>query len=319
MTDEEPTVGNAAAPRTAEQKTARAGLLAGIGAYVIWGVLPLYFLAMRPAGPFEIVALRILFALVFCALLLTVTKGWSRFLGLARQPRVAFTMAIAGALIFVNWQVYLYGALTGHVVETSLGYFINPIVSVFLGVFFLGEKLRPAQWAAVGLSVLAVVVLAVGYGSVPWIALALAFSFGLYGFLKKRVGGQVDAVSGLTMETAWLVPVAVIELAVVGATSGLVFGNAGVGNTLILLSAGVVTAIPLLLFATAASRLPLTVIGFLQYFAPILQFIIGITIAHEAMPPERLLGFCIVWLALIVLSVDAIAAGRARRLVVRTA
>ena len=316
MTDRTPGAGSGPAePRTAEQQSTRTGLIAGVGAYALWGVLPLYFLSMRPAGPFEIVALRVLFALAFCAILLTATKGWARFAGLVRQPRVAFTMGIAGILIFINWQVYLYGALNGHVVETSLGYFINPIVSVFLGVIFLGEKLRPAQWAAVALSLVAVVVLAVGYGSVPWIALALAFSFGLYGFIKKRVGGQVDAVSGLTMETAWLVPVAVVELIVVGATTGIVFGTAGAGNTAILLSAGVVTAIPLLLFATAASRLPLTVIGFLQYFAPILQFIIGITVANEEMPPERLLGFGIVWLALIVLSVDAIAAGRARRLV----
>ncbi len=159
---------------------------------------------------------------------------------------------------------------------------------MFLGVFFLGERLRPAQWTAVGLSFVAVVVLTVGYGAVPWISLILAFSFGFYGYIKKRVGGQVDAVSGLTLETAWLVPIAVVELIVVNAMSGLVFGTAGVGNTLILLSAGVVTAIPLLLFATAASRLPLSIVGFLQYFAPILQFIIGITVVGEAMPPERL-------------------------------
>ncbi|THG29755.1 EamA family transporter RarD [Naasia lichenicola] len=316
MTDGQQTVD--ASGRTAEQSSRRSGLIAGVAAYTIWGVLPLYFLAMRPAGPFEIVALRIVFALVFCALLLTVTRAWPRFLGLARQPKVLFTMGLAGALIFVNWQTYVIGTLGGHVVETSLGYFINPIVTVFLGVFFLGERLRPAQWTAVGLSFVAVVVLTVGYGAVPWISLILAFSFGFYGYIKKRVGGQVDAVSGLTLETAWLVPIAVVELIVVNSMSGLVFGTAGVGNTVILLSAGVVTAIPLLLFATAASRLPLSIVGFLQYFAPILQFIIGITVAGEEMPPERWIGFGIVWLALIVLSVDAIRVGRSRRLVVET-
>jgi chloramphenicol-sensitive protein RarD len=223
-------------------------------------------------------------------------------------------MAIAGALIYINWQTYIFAVLTGHVVEGALGYFINPIVTVVLGVVFLRERLRLAQWIAVGVSAAAIIVIAIGYGTFPWIALILAFSFGLYGFIKKRVGDQVDAVSGLTLETAILTPVAIVVLVVVAtAGGGLVTGTQGTTHLVITLFAGAITAIPLLLFAAAARRLPLVYIGLTQYLAPVMQFLIGVVVLHEAMPAERWIGFALVWVALLVLTVDMLASGRTSR------
>jgi chloramphenicol-sensitive protein RarD len=290
-----------------------AGLTYGIAAYGLWGFLPGYFLLLEPASPWEIVAFRVLMSLGFCALLLTVTRGWRGFIGLARQPRVLFTMALAGALIYVNWQVFVLATLSGHVVESALGYFINPVITVALGVVLLRERLRPLQWIAVGVSVVAILVIAVGYGSFPWIALALAFSFGFYGFIKKRVGAQVDAVSGLTLETAWLTPVAIVQLVITGATVGLSFGNAGPVHVVLMIATGVITAVPLLLFAAAARRLPLVALGLTQYLAPVLQFLTGVLLLHEPMPTGRWIGFCLVWLALVLLTVDMIRAARAGR------
>jgi chloramphenicol-sensitive protein RarD len=297
--------------RTADSdRLDRTGLAAAVTAYLLWGALPLYFLLVVPTGPFELVALRVIFSLVFCALLLTVTRAWKPFLVLLRTPRISLTMALAGALIFVNWQTYVYGVLSGQVVEAALGYFINPIVTVFLGVFFLRERLRLVQWISVGISIIAVLVLAVGGSGVPWIALILAFSFGLYGFIKKRVGPRVDAVAGLTLETTWLLPVAVIQLLVVGLTTGLTIGTVSPLHTALLAGTGVITAVPLLLFAAAARRLPLIWMGFIQFFAPVIQFLAGVLILHEEMPVERWVGFSLVWIALIILTVDMAAAAR---------
>jgi chloramphenicol-sensitive protein RarD len=291
----------------------RSGLIYAISAYVLWGILPIYFLSLVPASAFEIVAWRVLFALVFCAILLTFARKWRAFGALLLNKRVVFTMGVAGALIYVNWQTYVLATLSGHVVEAALGYFINPIVTVFLGVLVQREKLRAAQWVAVGVSVIAVIVLAVGYGSMPWIALILAFSFGLYGLIKKRVGGSVDAVSGLTLETMWLTPVAIVQLIVVGATVGITIGTISVWHTFAMIGTGVITAVPLLFFAAASRRLPLIYMGFIQYFAPFIQFLVGVVLLHEAMPPERWIGFSIVWLALLILTVDMIFAARSNR------
>ena len=295
----------------------RSGLFFAIGAYALWGILPIYFIALEPTGPFEIVAWRVLFSLVFCALVIAVTRAWRPFAILLRDRRVVLTMGLAGLLIFVNWQTYVYATLNGQVVEAALGYFINPIVTVLLGVIVLRERLNATQWVAMGISVVAVVVLAVGYGQLPWIALVLAFSFGLYGLIKKRVGPKVDAVSGLTLETAWLAPLAVVQLVFVGMTTGLTIGTAGAWHTVLLVSAGAVTAVPLLLFAAASRRLPLIYMGFIQYFAPFIQFLVGVFVLQEPMPPERWIGFGLVWLALIVLTFDLLRGVRAsRRLVV---
>ncbi|MDQ1083039.1 MULTISPECIES: EamA family transporter RarD [Microbacterium] len=292
------------------------GALYALGAYLLWGVLPIYFLQLKPTDPFEVVAWRIILAFAFCLLLLTVLRAWRPFLAIVRQPRLMALTALAGVLIYVNWQTYLIGALTEHVIETSLGYFINPIVTVLLGVVVLRERLRVLPWIAIGIAVLAVVVIVVGYGAFPWIALTLAASFGVYGLVKKQIGPSVDAVSGLTLESLWLLPVAVIQLFVVASVSGITLGAVGTLHTALLLSAGAVTAVPLLLFASGARRVPLTVIGLLQFVAPIIQFAIGVWVLHEPMTAERWIGFALVWVALVILSVDSILASRRHRRVV---
>ncbi|MGW9184191.1 EamA family transporter RarD [Agromyces sp. NPDC055661] len=301
------------APPAQRAAVSRSGLAFAIAAYALWGFLPIYFIALEPAGPIEIVGWRVLLSLVFCLLLLTVTRAWRPFMALVRDRRVLFTMGLAGVLIFVNWSTYVYATLTGQVVEAALGYFINPIVTVFLGVLVLRERLNLTQWIAVGISIVAVIVLAIGYGQLPWIALVLAFSFGFYGLIKKRVGPKVDAVSGLTLETAWLAPLAVAQLVFVAMTSGLTMGTVSPWHSALLLMAGVVTAIPLLLFAAASRRLPLIFMGFIQYFAPFIQFLVGVFILQEPMPPERWIGFGLVWLALLVLTFDLIRSARSAR------
>lgn len=289
------------------------GGIYAFGAYFLWGFMPLYFILLAPIGPWEIVVWRILFSLVFCAILLTVTRTWPKLVAILRDRRLVFWTVIAGLLIYVNWQVFLIGILTGHVIEGSLGYFINPIVTVLLGVLVLDERLRPAQWTAIAIAVIAVVVIIVAYGSFPWIALTLAASFGLYGLVKKQIGPRVDAISGLTLESLWLTPIALVQLVVVANTMGLVFGTQGVTHTVLVTLAGVVTAVPLLLFAAGARRAPLVVIGMLQFVAPIMQFLTGWWLLGEPMPLERWIGFGLVWVALIVLMVDSIASARGAR------
>ncbi|MFJ6653912.1 EamA family transporter RarD [Microbacterium sp. NPDC091313] len=289
------------------------GIAYSLGAYVLWGVLPLYFLLLAPSGGWEVVAWRIVLALVFCVLLLAVTRAWRRLVGILRQPRLLALTALAGVLIYVNWQTYVLATLSGHVVEASLGYFINPLVTILLGVLILRERLRPAQWGALALVVAAVAVIVIGYGAFPLIALTLAFSFGLYGLVKKRVGPAVDAVSGLTLESAWLAPVAIVQLAVVGATSGLTIFTAGAAHAVLLLLAGAITAVPLLMFASGARRVPLTLVGMLQFTTPIIQFAIGVWVLHEPMPPERWIGFALVWAALAILTADSVVASRRGR------
>ncbi len=300
--------------RTPAEASSRAGFAAGLLSYLLWGAMPVYFLAMQPAGPFEIVGWRVLFSLVFCAIVISVVRGWRAVRAVFRAPRTVGLLGLAGALIWVNWIVYVYASTTGRVVDAALGYFINPIVTVLLGVLVLHERLRALQWAAVAVSAVAVVVLSVEAGGVPVVSLALAASFGLYGLVKKRVGATVDAVTGLAFETAWLTPVAIVQVAVVAATGGLAFGSAGVFPTLMMASAGVGTAVPLLLFASATKRLPLSVIGFLQYLTPILQFVVGVVVLGEPMAPARLAGFAIVWTALILLVVDSLRGARMARI-----
>ena len=292
--------------------TAVGGVYAFV-AYLLWGAFPLYFITLLPAGPWEVVAWRVLLALLFCVLALTVTRGWRAIGRVVRQPRLLGWTAVAGVLIFGNWTVYLIATLTGHVIEASLGYFINPIVTVLLGVLVLHERLRVAQWIAIGVALVAVVVIVVGYGQVPWIALGLAFSFGLYGLAKNRVGPSVDALTGLTLETAWLAPVAAGMLVWVSATGGITFGAYGAGHAVLLGSAGVITAVPLLFFAAATRRAPLSLIGLLQFLTPILQFVTGVVILHEEMSNERWIGFALVWVALVILTADSLRQARRNR------
>lgn len=295
----------------ASRATRTAGIAYAGGAYLLWGVLPLYFLLLTPTGPWEVVAWRVLLSLVFCLLLLTVTRGWAAFGAIIRQPRLLAWTALAGVLIYVNWQVFLIGTLSGHIVETSLGYFINPITTVLLGVFVLKERIRRLQWAAIGIAAVAVIVIVLFYGSFPWIALSLTASFGVYGLIKKKIGPAVDAISGLTLESFWLIPIAVVQLMLVAATpEGLTMGSHGVWHAVLLGFAGVATAVPLLLFAAGTRRVNLTVIGMIQFVTPVMQFIIGAVVLGEPMPPERWAGFIIVWIAIGVFVVDLLLAMR---------
>jgi chloramphenicol-sensitive protein RarD len=291
----------------------RSGLLYAVGAYGLWGFLPGFFLLLAPSSPFEIVSGRILLSLAFCALLLTVTRSWSTVAAVLRSPRLVLIMGAAGALIAVNWVVFVIAALDGQVLASSLGYFINPLFTVLLGVIVLRESLRPLQWIAVALGGVAIVVLAIGYGEVPWISLALALTFGLYGLIKKQAGPRVGALAGLTVETLWLTIPAGLVLVAIGSGPGFEVGNNGTVHTLLFLLAGAVTAVPLLLFASGARRLPLVTMGLVQYLAPVLQFILGAFILGEAMPPERWAGFGIVWAAITLLTVDMLNEGRLSR------
>ena len=280
------------------------GLAFALGSYLLWGFLPLLFIAVAPTGALEIVSWRIVLSLAFCALLMTVTRGWGRLRAILRDRRTVATLALAAVFIFINWIVFIFATITGHVIEASLGYFTNPIVTVLLGAFVLREHLRPLQWLAVGVSAVAVVGLAIGYGTFPWIALALAFSFGLYGLVKKRVGPRADAIGGLVVETAVLSPFATAYLVVAAATGVMTLGTISPLHTVLLLSVGVATATPLILFAAAARRIPLVYLGLVQYVTPIMQLIIGVVLLNEPMPPQRWVGFGIVWLALAILTVD---------------
>ncbi|WP_210099110.1 EamA family transporter RarD [Microbacterium phyllosphaerae] len=298
--------------------TTRATQTAGVayagGAYLLWGVLPLYFLLLVPTGPWEVVAWRVLLSFVFCILLLTITRGWKAIGAIIRQPRLLGWTALAGVLIYVNWQVFLIGTLTGHVVETSLGYFINPIATVLLGVFVLKERIRRLQWAAIGIAAVAVIVIVLFYRSFPWIALSLTASFGVYGLIKKKIGPSVDAISGLTLESFWLIPIAVVQLILVATTpEGITMGANGTWHAVLLAFAGVATAVPLLLFAAGTRRINLTVIGMIQFVTPVMQFIIGAAVLGEPMPIERWIGFVIVWIAIAVFVVDLVLAARRGR------
>lgn len=297
----------------------RFGVGYGFGAYLLWGVFPLYFSLLRPAGAIEIVVHRVLWSLLVCLAIIAATRstGWVR--ELARQPRQLVTLAVAATFIALNWGIYVYGVNSGRVVETALGYFINPLVTVLAGVVLLKERLRVAQWVAVGLGGVAVVVLAVGYGRPPWIALALAVSFATYGLLKKRVGAGVGAVASLTTETVLLMPVAVVALVWLEVTGRGTFTEAGPWHGLLLASTGVATAVPLLLFAAAARRVPLVMMGLLQFVTPVLQLLSGVLLLGEHVPASRWVGFAIVWAALVVLTADSLSASRQSRLRARAA
>ncbi|MBO9627617.1 MAG: EamA family transporter RarD [Microbacterium sp.] len=301
-------------PDTTLRARNSAGVAYAGAAYLLWGVLPLYFLLLVPTGPWEVVAWRVILSFVFCLLLLTVTRGWKAFGVIIRQPKLLGLTALAGVLIYVNWQVFLIGTLSGHVVETSLGYFINPITTVLLGVFVLKERVRRLQWAAIGIAAIAVIVIIAVYGKFPWIALSLTASFGVYGLIKKQIGPAVDAVSGLTLESFWLLPIAAVQLVIVATTpAGITMGQHGPWHATLLAFAGVATAVPLLLFAAGTRRVNLAVIGMLQFVTPVMQFVIGVVFLGESMPPARWAGFVLVWLAITVFVIDLLLAARRGR------
>jgi chloramphenicol-sensitive protein RarD len=291
----------------------RRGVLYGVACYLLWGLFPLYWPLLEPAGSIEILAHRIVWSLLVVATVLAVTRSWAWVRPLLADRATLARMALAALLIALNWATYIWGVNNEHVVETSLGYFINPVVTVLIGVLVLHERLRPVQWIAIGLGTVAVVVLAVDYGRPPWIALTLAFSFGTYGLLKKQVGATVGAVQSLTVETAVLFVPALTFLVVLDARGDGQLGHSGLGHGLLLASAGIATAVPLLFFASAARRIPLSTLGLLQYIAPVLQFLTGVLLYDEPMPASRLVGFVLVWTALAVLTFDGLRHGHRTR------
>lgn len=282
----------------------------GVAAYLCWGLFPLYWPLLSPAGSLEILAHRVIWSLIFVAGLLTVTHRWRQFTTILRQPRLLAWLSLASAAIAVNWGAFIYGVTNERVIETSLGYFINPLVTVMLGVLILGERLRRLQWAAVGLGAVAVTVLTIDYGRLPTVALAVATSFAIYGFVKKKL--DLGTVEGLGAETLLLAPVALAYLIWLGAGEALVFGQEGAWHVVLLVGTGVVTAIPLLLFGAAATRLSLTTLGLLQYLGPALQFVLGLVVFGEEMTGPRWIGFLLVWSALVLFTTDA-ARNRRRR------
>ncbi len=295
----------------------RLGLLFGIGAYAIWGFFPLYFPLVEQATALEILSERFVFSLLFMVVVLTVTRSWSRLPPVLRHRRSMALLSAAAACIAGNWGVYIWAVNGGNVVEASFGYFINPLVLVLIGVVFLGERLRRLQWVAVGIAALAVVVLTWGLGRPPWIGLALAFSFAGYGTLKKLVGA--DPMASLTIETAVASPIALAYLVHLQLIGSLVLFHSSVPTSLLLMGTGVITAIPLVMFGAAANRIPLTSMGLLQYLTPIIQFVIGVAVLGETMPPVRWAGFAIVWAALVVFSYDGLRQGGRNRTARRAA
>ncbi|MER6994748.1 EamA family transporter RarD [Streptomyces sp. NPDC000410] len=290
----------------------RAGLLYGFGAYGMWGLVPLFWPLMKPAGAVEILAHRMVWSLAVVAIALLALRRWGWIRELLRQPRKLGLITVAATVITVNWGVYIWAVNAGQVVEASLGYFINPLVTIAMGVLLLKERLRPAQWAAVGIGFAAVVVLTVGYGQPPWISLVLAFSFAVYGLIKKKI--NIGGLESLAAETAVQFLPALAYLLWLGSQGSATFGTEGVGHAALLAATGVVTAAPLICFGAAAIRVPLSTLGLLQYLAPMFQFTLGVVYFHEAMPAERWAGFSLVWLALTVLTWDALRNARRTRM-----
>jgi chloramphenicol-sensitive protein RarD len=284
------------------------GLLFGVSAYSLWGAFPLYWPLLEPANPLEIVSHRAVWTLVFCFIVLAATKALKSTLVTLKRPTVAVKLFLSSLLISINWLVYIWATNNEHVVEASLGYYINPLIIIGFGVIFLKEKMRPLQWAAVAIATLGVLVLTFDYGRLPWIALALAVSWGSYGLIKKQLG--LGALEGLAIETFISSFFYLAYLIYIGNQGTGQFGQSW-GLTALLISAGAVTAIPLLLFNGSTNRLPFTTIGLLQYITPTLQFSIGVWVLNEDMPTARWIGFLIIWAALVTLAIDLIRSSRA--------
>ena len=288
-----------------KQSEGATGLTFGVSAYLIWGSFPLIITAASFANPFEVVVWRVVFGFLFAALLVTLTRTWAQTVELVKSPKKLGWVAVASLFIFVNWSVYVVAVATSNVLETSLGYFINPLITVLFAVVFLKEKLRKGQWVALGIGLIAVVILTFDYGRPPWIALVLAISFATYSLAKNRVGGKIKALQSFTIESGIVLPFVLVQLWIVSMFTPIMIFS-GVVEASILISFGILTAIPLILFGAAASRVKLSTIGFIQYLTPILQFSVGYFILEEPMPPVRWIGFALVWVSLVVLTTDAL-------------
>ena len=282
----------------------RPGLAFGLGAYALWGLFPLYFPLLEPASATEILAHRIFWSLITMLVLVVAVRRWTQLRQLLADRRRVAILTLAAVLIAANWGTYIWGVNNGHVIETSLGYFINPLVTVLMGVVILGERLRPVQWAALGIAGLAVVGLTVEYGRPPWVALVLAFSFGSYGLAKKKA--HSGAVESLTFETLVIAPVALGYIVLLTLTGASTFTGEGALHVALLLGLGILTAVPLLCFGGAATRVSMTTLGLLQYVTPSMQFALGVLVFREPMPTMRWVGFGLVWLALVIFTVESL-------------
>jgi chloramphenicol-sensitive protein RarD len=281
-----------------------AGVLSAILAFLCWGLFPLYFHALGDVPPLQILAHRMLWSLLFLVIVLAVRRQWA-WLALARQPRVLGSFIASALLLSVNWLIYIWAVNNGHVIEGSLGYFINPLVNILLGSVLLKEKLRRTQWMAIGVAALGVAWLTWQAGRVPWIALALAASFGGYGLLRKTAA--LGALEGLSFETMVLFPLAAGYVGWLTLHGQNAFVNTDSATTrLLLMAAGPITAIPLLLFASGARRIPLSVLGILQYLSPTMQFLLGVWLFHEPFTGSRLAGFVLIWLALALFAAEGL-------------
>jgi len=284
------------------------GIMNGLGAYILWGFFPIYWKLLHDVPALQVIGHRIGWSFIFLVAVILLTRQWNDFRSAIRKPRTIGIYAIAGVLLSINWLVYVWGVNAGFIVETSLGYFINPLFSVLLGVIFLRERLRSAQWVPIAFAAAGVIYLTMTYGRLPWIALSLAISFGLYGLVKKLA--PLGSLYGLTLETAIVFPAALAYLAFVGFAGTGAFLREDPLTNLLLIGTGVVTSVPLLMFASAARQISLTMVGVLQYIAPTLQFLIGVFIYHEAFDHSRLIGFSLVWLALIIFWAETYLANR---------
>jgi chloramphenicol-sensitive protein RarD len=292
-----------------QRSRATTGLLFGVSAYLIWGSFPLIITASAFANPLETVVWRVVFGFLFAALLVSITRTWKPIIELAKSPKKLGWIAVAALFIFINWETYVIAVVTGNTIESSLGYFINPLITILFAVLFLKERLRPMQWVALGMGLVAVIVLTLDYGRPPWIALILAVSFAIYSLAKNRVGKSIPALQSFTLESAIVLPVVLIQLAFVASMGPIMLFSGGFEAS-VLIGFGILTAIPLILFGAAASRIPLSSIGFIQYLTPTLQFLIAYFILQEPMPAVRWIGFGLVWLSLVLLTLDAL---RSRR------
>ena len=292
------------------------GIWYALGAYALWGLFPVYWKWLQHVPALQLIGHRIGWSFILLMLVIFTTKQWTKFRSTLTW-RVLGVYLLAGLLLSANWLVYVWGVNSGYIVETSLGYFINPLLSVVLGLIFLHERLRPAQWFPIGLAALGVIYLTRTYGSLPWIALSLAFTFGLYGLVKKI--SPLGSLYGLTLETGLIFLPALGYLVYVESAGQGAFGHTGVVSDLLMIGAGAVTTIPLLMFASAARRIPLTMVGIMQYIAPTIQFLIGVFVYKEAFTTTKLIGFSMVWIALIIFWAESLLVRKAQRAVVEAA
>lgn len=297
--------------------TQRSGYIFGLGAYLSWGTFPIFFALLSAVDPFQIIPWRVISSMLFCLVLVSLIGKWRSVRAVFRDPRSLFWFSVSSLLLYANWQFFVIGVTSGRIIETALGYFINPLVTILVGVVIRRERLRRAQWVAVGIAFAGVLTSSIAYGKFPWIAIALALSFGLYGSVRKIANEEVDAVTGLAIETIISTPVAIGQLILVWVLAG---SSGPVGGSLVaygptvmflLIASGIVTAVPLIFFGAANRRLPLTHMGFMQFITPILSFLTGYFIFHEEMPLSRWIGFLAVWVALVVLLTDMVKHARA--------